>query len=131
MGLGILLIITTLGGAYFSFRSPSEKELLDGFAEAQRFYAEGAYDQAIDGYHGVVGVSSRVLDAASIAVEVGDATYPVQEAALYQVGNANRKLFTDYDRFAETAESLVRREEYAILADSALVRSARAFRAVI
>ena len=131
MGLGFLLIITTLGGAYISFRAPSEKELLDGFAEAQRFYAEGAYDQAIGGYRHVSSVRSQVLDAESIVVEVGDATYPVQEAALYQVGNANRKLFSDYNRFALNAESEERRQEYAVLADTALARSARAFRAVI
>ena len=130
MGFGLLLIIT-ISGAYLSFRAPSEKEVLDGFAEAQRFYAEGAYDQAIDGYHDVSEVRSRVLDAQSLQVEVGEATYPVQEAALYQVGNANRKLFADYRRFGDNADSEARRLEYADLADSALVRSARAFRRVI
>lgn len=127
MGLGILLIIATAAGALLSFRAPSEKALLDRFEAAQRFYAEGAYDQAIEGYRAVTQVRSHVLDARAIAVVVGEVAYPVQEAAVYQIGNANRKLYADYRRFAAEGQH----QEYRDLADSALARGAAAFRKVI
>lgn len=131
MGPGILLILATAAGAFFSLRSPSEKELLDRFAEAQRFYAEGAYDQAIAQYGAVSRVRSRVLDAKAIAVDVGGASYPVQEAAVYQIGNANRKLFADDRRFAGSVATQEQRRQYEALADSALAHGAAAFRQVI
>ena len=71
MGLGFLLIITTLGGAYISFRAPSEKELLDGFAEAQRFSPA-----LMEGY---LRAASRVA-----ALAVGDRN-AVSSEALYRV----------------------------------------------
>ncbi|MED5415359.1 MAG: hypothetical protein VYC64_10430, partial [Candidatus Latescibacterota bacterium] len=85
--MGLLLAVLTLAGTFFSFQSPSEKELLDRFGEAQRFYAEGAYDQAITHYDAVSRVRSRVLETQLLDVTVGEASYPVQEAAVYQVGN--------------------------------------------
>ena len=100
MNLAIFVAFITGAGAFFSFRAPTAEEMVASFAEAQRFYAEGAYDQAIERYVQVAKVHSRVLDAAVIQVEVGEDSFPVQEAALYQTGNAHSKLFADYRRFA-------------------------------
>jgi tetratricopeptide (TPR) repeat protein len=129
--VGFLLLVLTAAGAVFSFRSPSEKEMLDRFAEAQRFYAEGAYRQAIDTYDRVAGVQSRVLESKLIIVEVGEASYPVQEAAIYQVGNANGKLFSESAALAAGSDDEERRHEFEVQADSALARSSVAFRRVI
>lgn len=131
MGLGLILLIATSAGTFLSFRSPSEKEMLDSFSEAQRFYAEGSYSQAIEAYDKVARVRSQVLDAQSIIVEVGEASYPVQEAAVYQVGNSNRKLFGEYAGFGLSATDDERRTEFEVLADSSVARSAAAFRRVI
>ncbi|MBT6149370.1 MAG: tetratricopeptide repeat protein, partial [Gemmatimonadetes bacterium] len=127
----LLLTFLTLAGAYLSFQSPSEKELLDRFGEAQSFYAEGAYDQAIVEYDAVSRVRSRVLDTQALQVIVGEAAYPVQEAAVYQVGNANRKLYSDYRRFSENATDDATREEFGALAQTALTNAEDAFRRVI
>lgn len=127
----LLLTLVTLAGAYFSFQSPSEKELLDRFGEAQSFYAEGAYDQAIVEYDAVSRVRSRVLDTQALQVTVGEASYPVQEAAIYQVGNANRKLYSDYRRFSENATDDATRQEFGDLAQTALTDAADAFQRVI
>ena len=129
--MGLLLAVLTLAGTFFSFQSPSEKELLDRFGEAQRFYAEGAYDQAITHYDAVSRVRSRVLDTQLLDVTVGEASYPVQEAAVYQVGNANGKLYSDYRRFSENATDDETRQEFADLAQTALEGAQAAFRQVI
>ncbi|MBT5060444.1 MAG: tetratricopeptide repeat protein [Gemmatimonadetes bacterium] len=129
--MGLLLALLTLAGTYVSFQAPSEKELLDRFGEAQRFYAEGAYDQAISQYDAVSKVRSRVLDTQSLDVTVGEASYPVQEAALYQVGNANGKLYSDYRNFSESASDDQTREEFATLAEESLTDAEVAFRKVI
>jgi len=131
MGLGPLLVLLTLGGAIFAFRSPTEEELVASFGEAQRFYAEGAYDQAIERYEEVSQVRSRILDAERIQVTVGEDGYPVQEASAYQIGNAQGKLYADYGRFAVEAPTAARREQYRLQADSAFVAATRAFERVI
>ena len=86
--LVVFIGILTIGGAHFSFKIPTEMEMVDSFGEAQRFYAERAYDQAIEGYLQVSEIRSRILDTQSIQVTVGEETYPVQEASIYQIGNA-------------------------------------------
>ncbi|MBQ43612.1 MAG: hypothetical protein CME15_14270 [Gemmatimonadetes bacterium] len=129
--LAVFVGILTIGGAHFSFKIPSEVEMVDSFGEAQRFYAEGAYDQAIEGYLQVSQIRSRILDAQSIQVTVGEETYPVQEAAIYQIGNAQGKLYVDYARFSDEARSSGRRAEYRVLADTAFAASARAFQGII
>ena len=131
MGLSPLLVLLTIGGTLFAFRSPTEEELVASFGEAQRFYAEGAYDQAIERYEEVSRVRSRILDAERIEVTVGEDRYPVQEASAYQVGNAQGKLHADHSRFAVEARTAARREQYRILADSAFAGATRAFERVI
>ena len=129
MSLALIVGVVTAVGAMLSFRAPTERELIASFAEAQRFYAEGAYDQAIDQYHDVSAVRSRVLDAKTIQVLVGEESYPVQEAALYQMGNAFNKRFTDYRNFSQNDQD--RSSEYLALADSSYQQSVNSFEKVI
>jgi len=70
--LVLLIGALTFGGAYFSFKTPSEQEMVDSFGEAQRFYAEGAYDQAIERYEQLSLIRSRILDAEKVEATVGD-----------------------------------------------------------
>ena len=46
------------------------------FRDAQAFYAEGAYDQAIVRYEEVLQVRSRLLDTQKISVSVGAEHFP-------------------------------------------------------
>ena len=129
MSLALLVGLITAAGAVLSFRAPTEQELIASFTEAQRFYAEGAYDQAIDQYRIVSAVRSRVLNAQTIQVSVGEERYPVQEAALYQMGNAYNKRFADYTNFSRNDQS--REDEYLTLADSSYQQSVNSFERVI
>ena len=131
MNLAFFLGLLTLGGTLFAFRSPTEEELVALFEEAQQFYAEGAYDQAISQYEHVAQVRSRILDTQAIQAMVGEESYPVQEAALYQIGNAHIKLHEEYTGIAEDTRDASRRGEYRTLADSAFGRARNAFEQVI
>jgi tetratricopeptide (TPR) repeat protein len=131
MSFALVIGLVTAVGAFFSFRAPTGDEMVASFAEAQRFYAEGAYDQAIERYSQVAKVHSRVLDAATIQVEVGENAFPVREAALYQTGNSHVKLFADSDRFSAGSETATARDEYRILADSAFSGAVQAFERII
>ena len=129
MSLAIIVGIITIGGAALSFRTPTEDELKASFAEAQRFYAEGAYDQAVQTYRSVSEIESRVLNASAIQVIVGEEFFPVQEAALYQLGNAFNKRYADFRLFAENDPE--RRADYLRLADSSYAESVRSFEHII
>jgi tetratricopeptide (TPR) repeat protein len=131
MGLVTALLLLTVGGSYFAFKSPTEEELVGAFAEAQRFYAEGAYDQAIEVYADVAQIRSRVLETKSVQVEVAEESYPVQEAALYQTGNAYSKLFQEHLSFAGTAANDAKRMVHQAKADSTRALSTQAFEQVI
>ena len=130
MNLVLVLALVTVLGTHFAARTPNRDDLVASFRDAQSFYAEGAYDQAIVRYEEVLQVRSRLLDTQKISVSVGAEHFPVLEAANYQIGNAYSKLFTDFSRFAEEARDLERREGLQAQADSAFVRSVRAFRQV-
>jgi tetratricopeptide (TPR) repeat protein len=131
MNIYLILSLLTIGGAYFSTRAPTQDELVASFQEAQGFYAEGAYDQAIAQYETVRKVRSRFLDAPGVRVTVGGEMFPVQEAAAYQIGNAYTKLYGDYTRVAEEVRDGARRSQYRVRADSAFVRGVASFRHVI
>lgn len=131
MTLAFFLGLLTLGGTFFAFHSPTEEELVELFGRAQQFYAEGAYDQAISQYEHVSQVRSRLLDTRAIQVTVGEARYPVQEAALYQIGNAYTKIHEEYAGFAAQARDASHQEEYRALADSAFGDAAAAFEQVV
>lgn len=130
MNLVLVLALVTVLGTQFAARTPNRDDLVASFRDAQAFYAEGAYDQAIVRYEEVLQVRSRLLDTQKISVSVGSESFPVLEAANYQIGNAYSKLFTDFSRFAEEARDPERREGLQVQADSAFARSVRAFRQV-
>ena len=130
MNLVLVLALVTVLGTQFAARTPNRDDLVASFRDAQAFYAEGAYDQAIVRYEEVLQVRSRLLDTQKILVSVGSESFPVLEAANYQIGNAYSKLFTDFSRFAEETRDPERREGLQAQADSAFARSVRAFRQV-
>ena len=131
MSLTLILTMLAAAGTYLATRAPTEGELVSSFQEAQRFYAEGAYDQAIAEYSEVSRVRSRVLEVDRVQVVVDEESYPLQEAAAYQIGNAWSKLYEEYDRFAAESRSAARRAEYRALADSSFALAIAAFRRVI
>lgn len=130
MNLVLVLALVTILGTQFAARTPNRDDLVASFRDAQAFYAEGAYDQAIVRYEEVLQVRSRLLDIQKISVSVGSERFPVLEAANYQIGNAYSKLFTDFSRFAGEARDPERRESLQAQADSTFARSVRAFRQV-
>ena len=130
MNLVLVLALVTVLGTQFAARTPNRDDLVASFHDAQAFYAEGAYDQAIVRYEEVLQVRSRLLDTQKISVSVGSESFPLLEAANYQIGNAYSKLFTDFSRFAGEARDPERREGFQAQADSAFARSVRAFRQV-
>ena len=131
MNLTLIVGLLTIAGAYFAARTPSEEELVASFQEAQRFYAEGAYDQAIAEYTAVTRVQSKVLTVQNIEVVVGEERFPLRDAALYQIGNAHSKLYQDYTRFAEETPNDEKRAEYQALSDSTFAQAVAGFRHVI
>ena len=72
--------------------SPTREELQASFAEAQRFYSSGAWDQALEKYQGIAATESPFLDGETVLVTVGDITAPLREVARYQTGNAHLKM---------------------------------------
>ena len=131
MNLTLIVGLLTIAGAYFAARTPSEEEMVASFQEAQRFYAEGAYDQAIAEYTAVTQVQSKALDVQNIEVTVGEERFPLGEAAFYQIGNAYAKLYQDYTRFAEETPTAEKKAEYQTLSDSTFARAVAEFRHVI
>ncbi len=131
MNLTLILTMLAAAGTYLATHTPTENELVSSFQEAQRFYAEGAYDQAIDEYTDVYRVRSRVLAVDQVQVIVGEESFPLQEAAAYQIGNAYSKLYEEYDRFAGESRNARRRTEYRAQADTSFARAIGAFRQVI
>ena len=112
-------------------RVPNQEDMVNSFQESQRFYAEGAYDQAIVQYEAVSRIRSKTLDTAGIQVTVGEEVFPVQEAADYQIGNSYAKVYTEYARQAEDEPDGVHRGRLASKADSAFAATLRAFQQVI
>ena len=83
--------------------SPTREELQASFAEAQRFYSSGAWDQAIEKYQAIAGTDSPFLEADAVRVTVGDVTAPLPEVARYQTGNAHLKMAREALSRAERA----------------------------
>ena len=81
MNLFLVLTLITAGGAYLASRVPNQEDMVNTFREAQRFYAEGAYDQAVTRYEAVLHVRSRALEVGTIRVAVGEEEYPVGSTA--------------------------------------------------
>jgi len=87
------LTIALLTGVAVSTRFvPTADELRAAFEQGQRFYASGAYDQAIERYELVAESSSGLLDEKAVRVAVGQVDAPQDEVARYQIGNAYFKM---------------------------------------
>ena len=127
----LLVLIVTVGGTLIASRLPNQEDMVNSFQEAQRFYAEGAYDQAIVQYEAVSRIRSKTLDTAGIQVTVGEEVFPVQEAADYQIGNSYAKVYTEYAQQAEDEPDRVRRGRLMAKADSAFAAAVRAFQQVM
>lgn len=72
--------------------APTSTELLATFSHAQRFYASGAYDQAIEKYEEIAASESRFLDTRDIRVEAAGIEAPLVEVAVYQLGNTHFRM---------------------------------------
>ena len=131
MNLLLVLTLITAGGAYLASRVPNQEDMVNTFREAQRFYAEGAYDQAITKYEAVLHVRSRALEVESIRVAVAEEEYPVQEAAHYQIGNSFSKLYAGFAQQAEEEDNHARRDQLRRQADEAFAATVVAFQQVI
>lgn len=126
----ILALITAIG-TYLAFRVPNPDDLTTSFRDAQRFYSSGAYDQAIELYEKVAKVRTRWTDVMKVRVKVGGSSFPVREAASYQIGNAYAKLYEEFGRFARETYDLARRKRFKAKADSAFSKAIAAFRHVV
>ena len=131
MNLFLLLTLITAGGTYLASRVPNQEDMVSTFREGQRFYAEGAYDQAITKYEAVLRIRSRALDVEGIQVAVGDDEFSAQEAAHYQIGNSFSKLYAAFARQAEEEGDEVRRALLQVQADEAFAATVDAFQQVI
>jgi len=131
MNLFLALSLLTVGVTHLASRVPNQEEMVNSFKEAQRFYAEGAYDQAIAQYEAVSQIRSRALDAESIQIAVGEDEFPLQEAAEYQIGNSYAKVHEEYAQQAENESDRARRGQLTAQADSAFEATVEAFEQVI
>jgi len=103
------LILAGLVGMVAATRDvPTAEEMLASFDHGQKFYASGAYDQAIEKYENIVESRSPFLKMQKVAVTVGDISAPLQEVAPYQIGNAHLKMA---EEALETAGRTRRQED--------------------
>jgi tetratricopeptide (TPR) repeat protein len=87
--LTIALVLGVTVGTRFV---PTAEELRAAFEQGQKFYASGAYDQAIERYRQVTRSKSDLLDEKAVKVAVGEVNAPLDEVAWYQIGNAFFKM---------------------------------------
>lgn len=106
---------------------PTAPEMQATFADAQKFYASGAYDQAIEGYRRIIRSQSRFLQMRDVEVTVGQITAPLQEVARYQVGNAHFKSAEEALASAARSRDPARRSRYQDRARSLFGEAADAF----
>ena len=90
--LAWLTISLILGVAVGTRFVPTAGELQAAFEQGQKFYASGAYDQAIERYRRVARSESELLDEKAVRVAVGEVDAPLDEVAWYQIGNALFKM---------------------------------------
>lgn len=87
------ITLALIVGFYGATRDvPTAEEIRASFDHGQKFYATGAYDQAIGEYQSIVRSRSSLLKMDDVTVSVGDITAPLQEVATYQIGNAHLKM---------------------------------------
>ena len=114
--LGLTIVGMTLGIALLAKDVPTKEYMLSTFQAGQSFYSEGAYDQAIEMFEDISSVRSMLLEGSDIVVVVGKVETAVQDAAIYQMGNAYFKMFEEEFRAAQdesNKEQQERRKERA------------------
>ncbi|MEW6750445.1 MAG: tetratricopeptide repeat protein [Candidatus Latescibacterota bacterium] len=102
---------------------PTAEDLRAAFDQGQRFYASGAYDQAIERYEHVATSRSELLDEKAIRVGVGDVDAPQDEVARYQIGNALFKMAEEAQQRASEAPQDAGRRRALAEADSLFGRA--------
>jgi tetratricopeptide (TPR) repeat protein len=106
---------------------PTAGELQASFSQGQKFYASGAYDQAIESYQHVVKSSSKYLQMDSVRVAVGEIDAPLQEVAPYQIGNSYLKMAEEAQGRAAKTRIADQREAYLAEARQLLEKAAAFF----
>ncbi|MBI4531587.1 MAG: tetratricopeptide repeat protein [Candidatus Latescibacteria bacterium] len=91
---------------------PTVDQMQASFEEAQKFYASGAYDQAIEEYRRIVESESDLLNINAVSVAIGEIIAPLQEVALYQIGNSYFKIAEELAKRAAHADLEQERSEY-------------------
>ena len=92
---------------------PTVEEVAWSFEQGQKFYASGAYDQAIDKYAEIIAIESQLLETEEIEYSIGDVTAPVQDASRYQAGNSHLKIAEEQFFLGRSRRSEKERQEYA------------------
>ena len=122
------LTISLLVGVAIGTRFvPTADELRAAFEQGQKFYASGAYDQAIERYRLVASSDSEMLDEKAVRVAVGEIDAPQDEVARYQIGNAFFKMAEDALQRRQVGLDGRQRTEAVAMADSLLARAAGYF----
>ncbi|MDA1280599.1 MAG: tetratricopeptide repeat protein [Chloroflexi bacterium] len=96
------MLLTSLIGALLatsiaiSSVVPSDETLKIAFDRGQRFYVIEDYDQAIEKFLIVESSQdSRFVDETQVLIEVGNFSFPVKVAAIFQLANSYRSLAVD------------------------------------
>jgi len=97
------------------------------FDQAQKFYASGAYDQAIEKYEEISRLKSRFLRFDRIEVEVGEIRTPVRDVSVYQIGNSYLKMAQEEAEAAKRARSPKDKEKRLALAQEYFGKAAYYF----
>ena len=113
----VLVSLALLTGMIVATQSvPTAGEMQASFSQGQKFYASGAYDQAIDSYQHVVKSSSKYLQMDSVRVAIGEIDAPLQEVAPYQIGNSYLKMAEE--ALGRAAKTRVEEQREAYLAEA-------------
>ncbi len=128
MKLGLLILIYLSSFIIATQKVPTADDVKWSFEQAQKFYASGAYDQAVDKYAQVIGIKSRLLDTSGIQYSIGEITAPVMDASLYQTGNSYFKMAKDQFEFSHQALNDQKRQDHENRAREYIEKSVYFFR---
>jgi TolA-binding protein/Tfp pilus assembly protein PilF len=92
MNIGYVFLVIMASAAFFVSGIPTPDQMNADFNSAQKFYASGAYDQAIEMYEEVGSVESRFIDEDNVIVEFSEMQIRIKDATLYQTGNSFLKM---------------------------------------
>ncbi len=92
MNIGYVFLVIMASAAFFVSGIPTPDQMNADFDSAQKFYASGAYDQAIEMYEQVGSVESRFIDEDNVVVNFSDMQIRLKDATIYQTGNSYLKM---------------------------------------